>query len=189
MSGRLTDGEKGLLLKLARDTIDRYLADGSRIDLPKAEGLLAEKCGAFVTLHKRGHLRGCIGSMVGTMPLVETVREMAIAASTEDPRFHNVTPEEMEQIDIEISVLSPMQKVKDPSEIEVGQHGILMRQGMYQGVLLPQVATEWGWGREEFLEHTCEKAGLPIDAWKDPKTSIEIFQAEVFGERERERAK
>ena len=185
MEHRLSDGEKRALLVLARDTIDRYLKDGARVDPPKADGILAEKCGAFVTLHKRGHLRGCIGNMIGIRPLTETIREMAIAAATEDPRFPNVTPEEMDQIDIEISVLTPMKRVKDVSEIEVGTHGILMRQGMYQGVLLPQVATEWNWEREEFLEHTCEKAGLPIDAWKDPATSIEIFSAEVFGERDR----
>ncbi|MBN1283153.1 MAG: AmmeMemoRadiSam system protein A [Proteobacteria bacterium] len=185
MAQKLSESEKTTLLKLARETISQYLKDGKRVPLPKAKGLLAEHAGAFVTLHKRGQLRGCIGNMIGIRPLVETIQEMAISAATEDPRFHRVQPEEMTEIDIEISVLSPMKRVKDVSEIEVGTHGILMRRGMYQGVLLPQVATEWGWDREEFLAHTCEKAGLPPDAWRDPETAIEIFSAEVFGEGQR----
>jgi AmmeMemoRadiSam system protein A len=153
------------------------------VPLPPAEGIFGEECGAFVTLHKKGHRRGCIGNMVGRGPLIETIQEMAISSSTQDPRFHRVTIEEMEEIDIEISVLSPMRRIKDVDEIEVGKHGIIMRRGMYQGVLLPQVATEYGWNRETFLENTCYKAGLPGDAWKDPATVIEIFSAEVFGEK------
>jgi AmmeMemoRadiSam system protein A len=150
--------------------------------LPKAEGALAEEAGAFVTLHKRGRLRGCIGNMVGQGPLVRTVQEMAVAASTEDPRFPAMSLGELGEIDIEISVLSPMKKITDVNEIEVGRHGIMMTQGYRRGVLLPQVATEQGWGRDEFLENTCYKAGLQGDAWKNPKTTIEIFSAEVFGE-------
>lgn len=178
----LTAEEQKTLLALARETIQRYLEDGARLDLPPAIGVFAEHCGAFVTLHKRGRLRGCIGNMVGRGPLLETIREMAIAAATEDPRFPSVTADELGEIDLEISVLSPMQRIRDVAEIEVGTHGILMRRGMNQGVLLPQVATEWGWDRTEFLRHTCEKAGLPPDAWKDKETSIEIFSAQVFGE-------
>jgi AmmeMemoRadiSam system protein A len=185
MASQLTAVERQMLLTLARRSIEHYLRDGSRIELPKAEGLLAEPCGAFVTLTRRGTLRGCIGHLVGYAPLVETVREMAIAAATEDPRFRNVRPEELPELDIEISVLSPLRRVKDVAEIEVGTHGILIRQGRQQGVLLPQVATEYGWDRETFLAHTCLKAGLPTEAWKDPATSIEIFSAEVFGEKER----
>ncbi len=180
----LTIDEKKTLLKLARDTIERYLSNNTREELPKADGILGEECGAFVTLHKKGQLRGCIGNMIGRGPLVETIQEMAIAASVQDPRFHKVTMEELEDVDIEISVLSPMKRIKDVSEIEVGKHGILMRRGMCQGVLLPQVATEYGWDRETFLENTCHKAGLPADAWKDPETVIEIFSADVFGEKE-----
>jgi AmmeMemoRadiSam system protein A len=183
MANQLTKEEKKTLLKLARDTIVSYLRDGKAAGLPKAEGLLAEKCGAFVTLHKKGELRGCIGNMVGYRPLVETVREMAIAASTQDTRFRRVSLAEMGDIDIEISVLSPLKRIKDTSEIEVGTHGILMRNGYHQGVLLPQVATEYGWDREEFLAHTCLKAGLPTEAWRDEGTVIEIFSAEVFGEK------
>ena len=181
----LTDNEKRSLLSLARRAIEGYLAGGKHIELPDAKGKLGEVCGAFVTLQRRGQLRGCIGNMVGRAPLVETVRDMAIAAATQDPRFPAVGPDELKDIDIEISVLSPMRKVTDVGEIEVGTHGILMRRGINQGVLLPQVATEYGWDRETFLRHTCLKAGLPTEAWKDPETSIEIFSAEVFGEKER----
>jgi len=183
MIAKLTSSEKKTLLELARTTIARYLADGSRPELPEAKGVFGEICGAFVTLHKRNNLRGCIGNMIGRGPLIETIQEMAIAAATEDPRFPQVKPDELKDIDIEISVLSPMKRIKDVSEIEVGTHGILMRNGFNQGVLLPQVATEWKWGREEFLRNTCLKAGLPTEAWKDPSTIIEIFSAEVFREK------
>jgi AmmeMemoRadiSam system protein A len=185
MVQRLTETQRHELLALARRTIERYLRDGTQVELPPADGVLGEVCGAFVTLHKRGQLRGCIGNLVGQGPLVETIREMAIAAATEDPRFRRVTPDELKDIDIEISVLSPMRRIKDVGEIEVGTHGILMRRGMYQGVLLPQVATEYKWDRETFLMHTCLKAGLDPEDWKDPGTIIEIFSAEVFGEKER----
>lgn len=183
MTQRLTDDERGQLLKLVRDTIAQYLNDGSRTPLPEANGILGEESGAFVTLHKKGQLRGCIGNMIGRGPLVETIREMAIAAATQDPRFNRVEPAELEDIDIEISVLSPMKRIKDVSEIEVGTHGIIMRQGACQGVLLPQVAAEYGWDTETFLANTCLKAGLPTEAWRDPSTVIEIFSAEVFGEK------
>jgi len=176
--------ERKRLLAFAREVIASYLSDGTLPDLPASEGVFGEECGAFVTLRKRGQLRGCIGNMVGKGPLVETIRDMAVAASTGDPRFRRVAPDELGEIDIEISVLSPMRRIKDTSEVEVGRHGILMRRGMYQGVLLPQVATEYGWDRVTFLEHTCLKAGLPTDAWKDPATVIETFSAEVFGEKE-----
>ena len=182
----LTNDEKRTLLSLARRAIDAYLAGGKSVALPPGKGELGQVCGAFVTLHKRGQLRGCIGNMIGRGPLVETVRDMAIAAATQDPRFPAVGSDELKDIDIEISVLSPMRQIKDVGEIKVGTHGLLMRRGIYQGVLLPQVATEYGWDRETFLRHTCLKAGLPTEAWKDPETTIEIFSAEVFGEKELE---
>ncbi len=188
METLLTDVQKETLLKLARATIVAYLEDGSRAPLPPAEGILGENCGAFVTLHLRGRLRGCIGNMVGHSPLVETIQEMAIAAATQDPRFQRVTSEELSAIDIEISVLTPLTRITDVSAIEVGRHGIIMRRGLNQGVLLPQVASEYGWDRETFLENTCSKAGLPPDAWRDPETVIEIFSAQVFGEKAREGA-
>lgn len=183
MDFQLTNEEKKTLLTLARESIKEYLATGKRATLPKETENLKTECGAFVTLHKKGRLRGCIGNMVGQGPLIETVREMAIAAATGDPRFHRMTAEELSDIDIEISVLSPLKRIHDVSEIKVGTHGILMNRGMYHGVLLPQVATEYGWDRETFLEETCHKAGLPSEAWKDKETSIEIFSAQVFGEK------
>ena len=183
MNSILTADEKQILLKLARDTIEQYLASNLRLNPPSPSGGLAQTAGAFVTLHKRGSLRGCIGNLVGRGALVETIRDMAIAAATEDPRFRKVTLEEMEDIDIEISVLTPFKRIKDVSEITVGEHGLFIRKGMYQGILLPQVAKEYKWDRNTFLGHACLKAGLPQDAWKNPDTIIETFSAEVFGEK------
>jgi AmmeMemoRadiSam system protein A len=183
MEFKLSDDGKRTLLGVARSTLEHWIREKKRPPLPEAAGSLSAEAGAFVTLHKRGQLRGCIGNMVGTRPLIETVQEMAIAASTDDPRFPRVRAEELNDIDIEISVLSPMKRISDVNEIEVGKHGILLGKGWNRGVLLPQVATEEGWDRETFLEHTCLKAGLPHDAWKEPDTIIEIFSAEVFGER------
>lgn len=183
MEFALTGQEKKTLLKLARDTVTMWVSKGEKPPLPKAEGNFSVAAGAFVTLHKKGQLRGCIGHMVGTAPVVETVQNMAIAAATEDPRFERVRPEELTDIDIEISVLSPLKRITDVNEIEVGKHGIILGKGWNRGVLLPQVATEQGWDRDTFLAHTCLKAGLPPDSWKDPGTIIEIFSAQVFGEK------
>jgi len=183
MDRDLNQQEKQTLLKLARDTITQYVTEGKRPPLPAASGMLGEPCGCFVTVHENGQLRGCIGNMIGRGPLVELVQEMAIAASTQDPRFHALSKDELSEIDIEISVLSPMRKITDVNEIEVGKHGIIMARGVCQGVLLPQVATEQGWDLMTFVENTCLKAGLPTDAWKDPETNIEIFSAQVFGEK------
>jgi AmmeMemoRadiSam system protein A len=183
MEKELTAQEKQTLLKLARDTITQYVTEGKKPPLPEATGMLKEPCGCFVTIHEHGQLRGCIGNMIGRGPLVELVQEMAIASATQDPRFHSLSKEELSEIDVEISVLSPMRRITDVNEIEVGKHGILMSRGICQGVLLPQVATEYKWDRQTFIEHTCLKAGLPTDAWKDPETNIEIFSAQVFGEK------
>lgn len=184
METMLTVDEKKTLLALARNTITLYVTDGRKPPLPKVVGALAEPHGAFVTIHKHGQLRGCIGNMVGRGPLIEVIQEMAVAAATQDPRFHPVSRDELSAIDIEISVLSPLRRITDVNEIEVGTHGIIMSRGAFHGVLLPQVATEYGWDRETFLIHTCLKAGLPTEAWKDPETAIEIFSAQVFGEKD-----
>ena len=183
MEKQLTKEEQKILLKLARDTVTLWVTEHRKPPLPEAKGILGENCGAFVTLHKKGQLRGCIGNIIGRMPLVETIQEMAIASATQDPRFHSVSKEELGEIDIEISVLTPLREIKDVNEIQVGTHGIVMSRGMFQGLLLPQVATEYGWDRETFLNHTCLKAGLPEGAWKDKNTKIEIFSAQVFGEK------
>jgi len=135
-----------------------------------------------VTIKKGGSLRGCIGYVEAIKPLVVTVSEMAAAAALRDPRFPPVGPDELDQLELEISVMSPIFKVTDTSEIQTGLHGLIVRRGAYQGLLLPQVATEYGWDRETFLSHTCRKAGLPPEAWKMEGTEISAFTAEVFGE-------
>lgn len=169
------------LLKLARLTIKNKLKkEEEKIDFkfPKI------KRGAFVTLHKHGELRGCIGTFRSDRNIEDVVKDMALAASFEDPRFSPLEPQELDEVDIEISVLSPLRKINSIEEIEVGKHGLYISRGFRSGVLLPQVATEYNWDRETFLVHTCVKAGLPEDAWKDPITKIEVFSAEVFGEKD-----
>ena len=138
-----------------------------------------------MTLHKLGQLRGCIGTFASSHPLLDTISEMAISASQKDPRFPPVAQNEMKDIDMEISVLSPLQEIKDISEIEVGKHGIYITRGYNSGVLLPQVATEQEWDRDTFLSHTCMKAGMAQDCWQDGDCKIEIFSAQVFGEKQR----
>ena len=176
----LTGEEKSALLELARKTIEAKCR-GEKAPVPEAQSpTLSELRGAFVTLHKQGRLRGCIGHIQARQPLVKTVAEMAVAAAFDDPRFPPLRAEELKEIDIEISVLTPLRRIADVREIRVGTHGIYIRKGGYSGLLLPQVATEWKWDRAAFLEHTCEKAHLPKDAWKDKETEIYIFSADVF---------
>jgi AmmeMemoRadiSam system protein A len=145
-----------------------------------ASAKLNEARGAFVCVKIKGMLRGCIGCIEARGPLYKTVGEMAAQAAFCDPRFPPLRSEESEQIDLEISVLTPFQDLRDPSAIEVGKHGLMIRKGSHSGLLLPQVATEQGWTRTQFLEWTCQKAGLSKDAWKDPDTQIQIFSADVF---------
>jgi len=143
---------------------------------------LKELRGAFVTLHENGALRGCIGMVMAVQPLDETVREMARAAAVEDSRFEPVTEAELEKLQLEISVLSPMFEIA-PEDVVVGRHGLMVSYGGRRGLLLPQVAPEWGWDRETLLAQTCRKAGLPAEQWKRGAT-LEAFTAEVFGEAE-----
>jgi AmmeMemoRadiSam system protein A len=180
----LSTEEKHWLLALARDAIAEKLGKGAGIGRLPSSDALRRPCGAFVTLHKGGALRGCIGLVEALRPLHESVREMAVAAAFEDPRFPSLGSEEFDQIDIEISVMSPLKRIDDVNVIVVGRHGIIMKRGLHQGLLLPQVATEQGWDRETFLEHTCYKAGMTGDCWKQSDTEIYIFSAEVFGEKE-----
>jgi hypothetical protein len=181
----LNKEQKDKLLKIARETMEAYVNDRQRLDFSETDPLLNKELGAFVTIHKGGQLRGCIGNIVGKGPLYLTVRDMAIESATADPRFSPVTPSELDDIDVEISVLSELDKVSDPEEIELGRHGVIVKNGFRSGVFLPQVATETGWGKEEFMRILCaQKAGLPPDAWKDPNTDIFIFTAEVFSEKE-----
>ena len=166
------------LLTLAREAIAAWLAGTAEPDarVPGAE----IDAGAFVSLYAKEALRGCMGHMEADRPLARVVRKMAVAAARDDPRFPPVRPFELELLGIEISVLSqPAPAVSD--DIVVGRHGILIRRGGRQGVLLPQVAAEFGLDRDAFLGMACRKAGLPKDAWRDPRTSLLTFQAEVIG--------
>jgi AmmeMemoRadiSam system protein A len=174
--------ERRSLLRAAREAIAAHLA-GRQPELPPASGGLAGARGAFVTLRRAldHELRGCVGQMDASEPLVRTVAEMAVAAATRDGRFEPVRASELDSLRIEISVLSPLAPIA-ASGVEVGRHGLLLRCGERRGVLLPQVPVEHGWDRETFLAHTCEKAGLPSDTWKRPDVELSGFTATVFGE-------
>lgn len=178
----LTSDEQRRLLILARETLTARLADGPPprpVHLEHPE----QHAGAFVSLHAQGELRGCIGFPGASQPLDQVVAYCAIAAATEDPRFPPVTGRELPGLAIEISVLTPITPVADVSEIEVGRDGLVIEQGPRRGLLLPQVASEYGWDRETFLSHTCLKAGLPAGAWRTG-AHVSRFQAQVFSEKE-----
>ncbi|MBN1480938.1 AmmeMemoRadiSam system protein A [candidate division KSB1 bacterium] len=179
----LSPDEQKTLLAVARTAIEQAYDDTTSDTIHVDSSRLFEKLGAFVTLHNDGVLRGCIGYVFAYKPLVETVKEMAVAAAMRDPRFVPVDQEELPFVDIEISVLSPLRDIRDIQEIEIGIHGLYISRGAYSGLLLPQVALEYNWDREAFLEQTCRKAGLPLNAWQDEETSIKIFSAQVFGEK------
>jgi len=180
----LSEEDKKTLLAIARRTVEQVTKGEPLPSFEVTSKRLLEKWGAFVTLKKHGELRGCIGYIEGIKPLWETVRDMARAAALEDPRFPPVRPEEVRELEIEISVLTPLRKIKDIDEIVIGRDGLIIRKGWRQGLLLPQVATEYGWDVRTFLEHTCLKAGLPRNAWKDPDAEIWAFSAEVCSEGE-----
>jgi len=180
----LSPEERKSLLAIARATIEEYIRTGSRPKVAPLTDRLRNKQGVFVTLRKHGELRGCIGYVEGVKPLYLAVQDMAISAATEDPRFPPVTASELKDIDIEITVLSPLRKIDSPDSVIVGKHGLVIRRGFYSGLLLPQVPVEQKWNREQFLAHTCLKAGLPPDAYKDPKSELYVFTGEVFGERD-----
>lgn len=176
----LNEEEKKILHHIARTVIENK-AKGKPVPEFKVDSLkLKENRGAFVSIHKRGELRGCIGYIEGQGPLHKTIEKMAEAAAFQDPRFPPVTEKEVPELDIEISVLTPLKRIFDINEIEVGKHGIYIKKGWYSGLLLPQVATEYGWDRKTFLDHTCQKAGLPSHAWKEKDTEIYIFSADIF---------
>lgn len=181
---QLNNEQKKMLLEIAKKTIENAVNGEKLPDFDIRDPVLNTECGAFVTIHKNDSLRGCIGNVIGQMPLWKTVRKMAVEASLHDPRFSPVSAEELKDIDIEISVLSPFEKIEDTSSIEVGKHGLFIRQGFYQGLLLPQVATEYGWDRKEFLEHTCMKAGLYSDCYMNKNCEIFIFSATVFSKKD-----
>lgn len=172
------------LLAMARRTVKEHLgAEEAAPGLAETivEDLLEER-GAFVTLTRDGRLRGCIGTFRPNGSLWDTVQQMALSAAISDPRFPSVTAPEVELLEFEISALTPLTRIDDIAEIVVGTHGLYITKGFHGGVLLPQVAVEYGWDKTQFLEHTCQKAGLSPDAWKQPDVTIEIFSAEVFSE-------
>lgn len=176
----LTDEEKKTLKEIARKTIECALQGRPQPEPQVTSPTLKELRGAFVTLEKNHQLRGCIGMIQATKPLYQTVQEMAEAAAFRDPRFPPLDKEEWADVEIEISVLTPMREIKEISEIQVGVHGLYIVKGSHRGLLLPQVATDYGWDRKTFLEHTCMKAGLPAEAWKDPNARIYVFSADIF---------
>lgn len=181
---KLSAEDKRTLLALARKVIQAKCS-GSSFDpeLPVSP-VLKEKRGAFVTLNKQGQLRGCIGYIEGIKPLYQSIIEMAEAAAFNDPRFSPVQMDEVDDLEIEISVLSPLRRIKNFDEIEIGTHGIFMKKKYAQGLLLPQVATHYNWDRKTFLQQTCMKAGLPSGCWTDPDVEIWIFSASIFSEEE-----
>jgi AmmeMemoRadiSam system protein B/AmmeMemoRadiSam system protein A len=175
--------EKTELLRLARQSIEAQLLGRPMPDRDTDSPSLQEKAGAFVTLTRHGQLRGCIGHIRGVEPLYTTVSKMAVAAAVEDPRFQPMTADELGEISIEISVLTPLKKTADPDKITVGRDGIYIEKGLNRGLLLPQVAVEHGWERYEFLDHTCLKAGLPKGSWREG-ADIYTFSAQIFSEDE-----
>ena len=180
----MDDKQKRTLLKVARETVEAVILR-KPIKKPQSDDPeLNAPCGCFVTLKNHGRLRGCIGNFTSDSPLVELVAEMAKASATSDPRFFadRISVSELNQLDIEISVLSPLKKTNDPLSLQLGIDGIYIKKGRASGCFLPQVATETGWSKEEFLSYCCShKAGLAPDAWKDPDTEVYLFTADVFG--------
>lgn len=185
----MNDKEKKTLLQIARKSIESAIKNvspgdiRSLIDSPELE----KKRGAFVTIKKHGKLRGCIGRFESDTPLYKIVSNMAVSAATEDSRFlsNPIKPSELEELEIDISVLSPLEKIDDPLDIELGKHGIYIKKGGKTGCFLPQVATETGWSKEEFLSQCCSsKAGLSPNAWKQRGTEVYIFTAEIISEKD-----
>lgn len=181
----LTDEEKRALLKAARDSIREYLKLSSENFNIIEEGGRGLERGAFVTLHKNGNLRGCIGFIYPQGSLLSSVKRLAVEAAVHDPRFNPVSEDELKEIDIEISVLTLPKRVSKPEDIIMGKDGVIIKKGFRQGVFLPQVADETGWSLEEFLSNLASsKAGLAEDSWREPSTELYVFQAVVFGEKE-----
>jgi AmmeMemoRadiSam system protein A len=180
----MDEAQKSTLLQIAREAVAAAVAGAPAPPLPSDDPVLTAPCGCFVTLKQGDRLRGCIGQFIADRPLVELVAEMARASATKDPRFFGdrITVRELSRLEIEISVLSPLERTDDPLRLRLGVDGIYIKRGYASGCFLPQVATETGWTAEEFLSFCCShKAGLPGDAWKDPRTEVYLFTAEVFG--------
>ncbi len=176
----LSDSERRHLLEVARQALRAAADAGRHYEPADSPERLREKRAVFVSLHKGGELRGCIGSTAARLPLDEAVADAAYSAAIQDPRFEPVRSEELPRIDVEISVLSPFVEIL-PEEIVVGRHGLMISSDFARGLLLPQVAEQHHWSAQRFLEETCRKAGLPAGAWRHG-ARIQAFTAEVFGE-------
>ncbi len=178
----LDDSDRTTLLKLARRTLEEYLTNETKPEYAVSCPALLELKGAFVSLHRGEELRGCIGQLHPERELYKIVQKCVLSAALEDTRFLPVVREELKDLTIEISVLTPFRRVRDVEEIEVGKHGLYIVQGRFRGLLLPQVATQYGWDKATFLAQTCRKSGLKESAWRDPNTMVYTFEAEVFSE-------
>lgn len=179
----LSDQDRRTLLRLARAVVSEIITQDRILSVPPLTGPLAQQAGAFVTLFLAGRLRGCVGLPRPDLALGETVVQAALGAARNDPRFQPVSPAELAELEIEISVLSEAKPIP-ASEIEVGRHGLMVVRGRNRGLLLPQVAVERAWTAEVFLDEVCRKAALPAMAWKDPQTELFAFTAEMFSEQE-----
>jgi AmmeMemoRadiSam system protein A len=182
----LSEQARKTLLEIARSTVEAAVRGEPLPEFAPDDPEISRPQGAFVTLRTRGQLRGCIGRFIAEEPLHRVVRDMAYAAAREDVRFlgHQLQPADLGELEIEISVLSPLRRISDPmAEVELGTHGIYIKRGLRAGCFLPQVATETGWTKEQFLTQCCGgKAGLPPRAWADPATEVYVFTAEILEE-------
>lgn len=191
----MDEKDKKVLLQIARKSVESAITGiparigtGGSNDQTQVEitsPVLKGKNGVFVTLRTRGRLRGCIGRMVSDIPLHKLVSEMAVSAATDDPRFNQIELSELNDLEIDISVLSPLQMVENPLDFKLGRHGIYVKKGSATGCFLPQVASETGWTKEEFLSQCCStKAGLSPDAWKEKDVEVYIFTSEIISEKD-----
>lgn len=178
----LSPADRAALLGIARGAILSHLALAPEPALPSG-GPLGEERGAFVSVYVSGELRGCIGTFRPMGSLSATVARMAVAAASDDPRFHPIAPADLAGLELSVSALGKPRPLADPRAVAVGREGLVVKRGFHRGTLLPRVAVENGWSAEEFLRHTCLKAGLPPHAWQEPDVTIEAFEAEEFGER------
>ena len=178
----LSASDSAALLEIAREAINHQVRHQDYSPAPREEKCLNKRSGCFVTIKCDGRLRGCIGNFQARQPLFREVAEMAAASASQDPRFQPMQTEELEHYKLEITVLSPLEKIEDTDLIEIGRHGIYIEKGLNRGVLLPQVATEYGWDRITFLQQTCLKAGLSADAWQLPDAEIYIFSGQIIHE-------
>lgn len=179
----LSDEDRKAILELAAQGVREAVFHGRPLPTYPAQGIFAEPRGLFVTLHHRKKLRGCIGIIEGHTRLGENLARCAADAALHDPRFSPLRPEELDGLEIEVSLLSPIHPIR-PEEVEIGRHGLLVERGMRRGLLLPQVATEHRLSRELFLAETCVKAGLPREAWREPETRLYGFECEIVSAEE-----